>query len=325
MEQRALGASGLHVSRLGLGTMTWGRDTDEHEARDQWKAFLDAGGTLIDTADVYAEGLSERLIGTFLNETGTRDQVVLATKAGSRPRTTRRFDTSRGHLLRALDGSLARLGTDHVDLWLLHAWDARTPVEETLSAVDLALSSGRVRYVGVSNVAGWQLGTMAALQRQLGPALVAAQMEYSLVQRGIEAEVVPAAKHHGIGLLAWSPLGRGVLTGKYRYGVPADSRAASPHFGPFVSEYLGDAHRRVVEAVATAAEGLDVSPLEVSLAWVRDRPGVVAPVVGARTHAQLLPALDAEELVLPAEITAALDEVSAPALTYPAAGWNQRG
>jgi aryl-alcohol dehydrogenase-like predicted oxidoreductase len=325
MEQRGLGGSGLHVSRLALGTMTWGRDTDEHEARDQWKAFLDAGGTLVDTADVYAEGLSERLIGTFLAETGTRDQVVIATKAGSRPRTTRRFDTSRAHLLRALDGSLERLGTDYVDLWLLHAWDARTPVEETLSAVNIALSSGRARYVGVSNVSGWQLGTMAAMQRELGPALVAAQMEYSLVQRGVEAEVVPAAKHHRVGMLAWSPLGRGVLTGKYRYGVPADSRAASPHFGPFVSEYLGEAHRRVVEAVATAAEGLDVTPLEVSLAWVRDRPGVVAPIVGARTHAQLLPALDAEELVLPAEITAALDEVSAPVLSYPAAGWNQRG
>lgn len=325
MEQRGLGGSGLHVSRLALGTMTWGRDTDEHEARDQWKAFLDAGGTLVDTADVYAEGLSERLIGTFLAETGTRDQVVIATKAGSRPRTTRRFDTSRAHLLRALDGSLERLGTDYVDLWLLHAWDARTPVEETLSAVNIALSSGRARYVGVSNVSGWQLGTMAAMQRELGPALVAAQMEYSLVQRGVEAEVVPAAKHHRVGVLAWSPLGRGVLTGKYRYGVPADSRAASPHFGPFVSEYLGEAHRRVVEAVATAAEGLDVTPLEVSLAWVRDRPGVVAPIVGARTHAQLLPALDAEELVLPAEITAALDEVSAPVLSYPAAGWNQRG
>jgi aryl-alcohol dehydrogenase-like predicted oxidoreductase len=325
MEQRGLGGSGLHVSRLALGTMTWGRDTDEHEARDQWKAFLDAGGTLVDTADVYAEGLSERLIGTFLAETGTRDQVVIATKAGSRPRTTRRFDTSRAHLLRALDGSLERLGTDYVDLWLLHAWDARTPVEETLSAVSIALSSGRARYVGVSNVSGWQLGTMAAMQRELGPALVAAQMEYSLVQRGVEAEVVPAAKHHRVGVLAWSPLGRGVLTGKYRYGVPADSRAASPHFGPFVSEYLGEAHRRVVDAVATAAEGLDVTPLEVSLAWVRDRPGVVAPIVGARTHAQLLPALDAEELVLPAEITAALDEVSAPVLSYPAAGWNQRG
>lgn len=324
MEQRALGTSGLWVSRLALGTMTWGRDTDEHEARDQWKSFLDAGGTFIDTAGVYAEGLSERLIGEFLQETGTRNQVVICTKSGSRPRTARRFDTSRHHLLSALDASLQRLGTDYVDLWLLHAWDPRTPLEETLSAINYALQTGRTRYVGISNYSGWQLATAAAVQRELGPALVAAQMEYSLVQRGIEAEVVPAAAHHGVGLMAWSPLGRGVLTGKYRHGTPPDSRAASPHFGPFVSEYLAEPHRRVVQALATAADGLDVTPLEVALAWVRDRPGVVAPILGARTHAQLLPALDSEELVLPPEIADALAEVSAPALGYPEAGWNQR-
>lgn len=324
MEQRALGTSGLWVSRLALGTMTWGRDTDEHEARDQWKSFLDAGGTFIDTAGVYAEGLSERLIGEFLQETGTRNQVVICTKSGSRPRTARRFDTSRHHLLSALDASLQRLGTDYVDLWLLHAWDPRTPLEETLSAINYALQTGRTRYVGISNYSGWQLATAAAVQRELGPALVAAQMEYSLVQRGVEAEVVPAAAHHGVGLMAWSPLGRGVLTGKYRHGTPPDSRAASPHFGPFVSEYLAEPHRRVVQALATAADGLDVTPLEVALAWVRDRPGVVAPILGARTHAQLLPALDSEELVLPPEIADALAEVSAPALGYPEAGWNQR-
>jgi aryl-alcohol dehydrogenase-like predicted oxidoreductase len=304
--------------------MTWGRDTDEHEARDQWKSFLDAGGTFIDTAAVYAEGLSERLIGEFLQETGTRNQVVICTKSGSRPRTARRFDTSRHHLLSALDASLQRLGTDYVDLWLLHAWDPRTPLEETLSAINYALQTGRTRYVGISNYSGWQLATAAAVQRELGPALVAAQMEYSLVQRGVEAEVVPAAAHHGVGLMAWSPLGRGVLTGKYRHGTPPDSRAASPHFGPFVSEYLAEPHRRVVQALATAADGLDVTPLEVALAWVRDRPGVVAPILGARTHAQLLPALDSEELVLPPEIADALAEVSAPALGYPEAGWNQR-
>jgi aryl-alcohol dehydrogenase-like predicted oxidoreductase len=304
--------------------MTWGRDTDEHEARDQWKSFLDAGGTFIDTAGVYAEGLSERLIGEFLQETGTRNQVVICTKSGSRPRTARRFDTSRHHLLSALDASLQRLGTDYVDLWLLHAWDPRTPLEETLSAINYALQTGRTRYVGISNYSGWQLATAAAVQRELGPALVAAQMEYSLVQRGVEAEVVPAAAHHGVGLMAWSPLGRGVLTGKYRHGTPPDSRAASPHFGPFVSEYLAEPHRRVVQALATAADGLDVTPLEVALAWVRDRPGVVAPILGARTHAQLLPALDSEELVLPPEIADALAEVSAPALGYPEAGWNQR-
>lgn len=324
MELRPIGTSGLWVSQLGLGTMTWGRDTDEHEARDQWKSFLNAGGNLIDTADVYGDGLSEQLIGSFLTETGTRDEVVICTKAGSRPRTMRRFDASRHHLLTALDGSLARLGTDHVDLWLLHAWDTRTPLDETLAAVEHAVRSGRARYVGVSNYAGWQLATAAQAAGGMRLPLIAAEMEYSLLQRGVESEVVPAAAHHGVGILPWSPLGRGVLTGKYRYGTPPDSRAASPHFGPFVSEYLDDRHRRVVEAVATAADGLEVSPLEVALAWVRDRPGVAAPIVGARTHAQLVPALDSVELVLPAEISRALDEVSAPVLGYPAHGWNQR-
>ena len=324
MELRPIGTSGLWVSQLGLGTMTWGRDTDEHEARDQWKSFLNAGGNLIDTADVYGDGLSEQLIGSFLTETGTRDEVVICTKAGSRPRTMRRFDASRHHLLTALDGSLARLGTDHVDLWLLHAWDTRTPLDETLAAVEHAVRSGRARYVGVSNYAGWQLATAAQAAGGMRRPLIAAEMEYSLLQRGVESEVVAAAAHHGVGILPWSPLGRGVLTGKYRYGTPPDSRAASPHFGPFVSEYLSEPHRRVVQALVTAADGLDVTPLEVALAWVRDRPGVVAPILGARTLSQLLPALDSEELELPVEISRALDEVSAPELGYPEAGWNQR-
>lgn len=325
MEQRRLGDSGLWVSRLGLGTMTWGRDTDEHEARDQYKMFLEAGGTLIDTADVYADGLSESLVGELLTETGTRDEVVVCTKSGSRPHGQRRFDCSRGHLLSALDASLDRLGVDHVDLWLLNAWDPQTPLEETLTAVDHAVRSGRARYAGVSNYAGWQLATAAQRQRTAGAApVVAAQMEYSLVARGVEREVMTAAAHHGVGLLAWSPLGRGVLTGKYRYGTPPDSRAASPHFGPFASEYLDDEGRRIVEAVATAAEGLDAQPLHVALAWVRDRPGVAAPIIGARTAKQLGPALDAEELELPAEIREVLDEVSRPDLGYPEHGWNQR-
>jgi len=149
-------------------------------------------------------------------------------------------------------------------------------------------------------------------------------MEYSLVQRGIEREVVPAATALQVGVVAWSPLGRGVLTGKYRYGTPTDSRAANPHFGTFVSEYLDDRSRRVVDAVCTAAEGLDVAPLEVALAWVRDRPSVTAAVVGARTVGQLRAILESEELTLPAEIQTALDDISAPSLGYPEHGWNQR-
>jgi aryl-alcohol dehydrogenase-like predicted oxidoreductase len=315
MEQRRLGGTGLHVSRLGLGTMTWGRDTDEHEAREQIVAFVEAGGTLVDTAAGYGDGESERVLGALLADVVGRDEVVLTTKAGiSRRSGERVVDTSRGALLDELDGSLQRLGTDHVDLWLVHTWSDDAPLEETLGALDHAVSSGRTRYVGVSNYAGWQSAWAASWQRAGAGRvpLAATQVEYSLVQRDVEREVLPAAAALGVGVLAWSPLGRGVLTGKYRHGVPADSRAASPHFEAFVTKYLDGRSRRIVDAVATAAEGLGAAPLEVALAWVRDRPGVTAPIVGARTAAQLRGALAAEDLELPAEIRAALDDVSEP-------------
>ncbi|MFN8146956.1 MAG: aldo/keto reductase [Candidatus Nanopelagicales bacterium] len=325
MEMRPLGRSGLQVSRLALGTMTWGRDTDEHEARDQLLAFVEAGGTLVDTADVYADGRSEQIVGSLVDELG-RDSVVLATKAVSRPGTDRRRDASRGHLLGALDASLRRLGVDHVDLWQLHAWDPLTPVEETLGALDTAVSSGKARYVGISNYSGWQTATVTAHQaaRHAAARPVSTQMEYSLLQRGIEREVVGAAEGGGLGILPWSPLGRGVLTGKYRHGTPADSRAASSHFSSFIAPFLGERSRLIVDAVCTAAEGLGVAPLEVALAWVRDRPGVVAPIVGARTAAQLRGALTVEELELPDEIVTALDEVSSPESSYPDSGWTGR-
>lgn len=320
MEQRSLGGSGLKVSRLALGTMTWGRDTDEHEAADQLSMFLEAGGTLLDTAAGYGDGECERIIGGLLASKVDREEVVLATKAGISRRTGERVvDTSRKALLDALDGSLRRLGTEHVDLWQVHSWSDDTALEETLGAVDTAVASGRVRYAGISNYSGWQTGRAVTWQRAWpGRApLVSTQMEYSLLQRGIEREVLPASTALGLGVLPWSPLGAGVLTGKYRSGTPADSRAASPHFARFIERFLDDRSRRIVDAVATAAEGLDASPLEVALAWVRDAPGVTAPVVGARTSAQLRASLDSERLTLPAEIRAALDEVSAPPTGYP--------
>jgi aryl-alcohol dehydrogenase-like predicted oxidoreductase len=313
MQQRYLGRTGLKVSRLGLGTLTWGRDTDEHEARDQLIAFTEAGGTLIDTAAGYAGGASEELIGSLLREVVSRDDVVIATKAGiSSVRGERRVDVSRGHLISTLDASLKRLGVDHVDLWQVHDWVDDTPLEETLSALDYAVSTGRAAYVGVSNYSGWQSAQAATWQRAVpGRAgLASHQVEYSLLDRSAEAEVVPAAQALGMGLLAWSPLGRGVLTGKYRHGTPADSRAASPHFASYVGARLNERSARVVEAVARAAEGLEWSPLEVALTWVRDRPGVTAPIVGARTAAQLRGSLTVEDCELPAQIVAALDDVS---------------
>jgi aryl-alcohol dehydrogenase-like predicted oxidoreductase len=312
VELRAVGRSGLQVSRTGLGTMTWGRDTDEYEARDQFALFLEAGGTLFDTADVYGAGAAEELLGTLVAEAGVRDEVVLVSKAGSRRTAERRFDASRRHLLAALDGSLERLGTDHVDLWLVHGWDDRTPVEETLATLEHVLATGRARYVGVSNYRPWQLARAATLASPTAP-LVANEVEYSLLARRDESDALAAAAAVGAGLLAWSPIGRGVLTGKYRHGTPADSRGASPHLGGFVREYLTDGHRRVVDAVCTAAEGLGVAPIDVAVAWVRDRPGVASILLGSRTAAQLRGALRAEELTLPAEIRTALDEVSAVA------------
>ena len=313
MEQRALGATGLKVSRLGLGTLTWGRDTDEHDARDQLIAFTEAGGTLLDTAAGYGDGASEELIGSLLGDVVGRDDVVLATKAGiSRRRGQRETNVSRGSLITTLDQSLKRLQVDHVDLWQVHTWVDDTPIEETLSALDYAVSTGRASYVGISNYSGWQTAQAATWQRAVpGRARIAStQVEYSLLNRSIEHEVLAAADALGLGVLPWSPLGRGVLTGKYRTGTPADSRAASPHFANFVGTYLNDRSQRVVEAVVRAAEGLDWSPLEVALVWVRDRRGVTAPIVGARTAAQLKAALGIDELTLPDEITDALDDVS---------------
>src|SRR5205814_7603561 len=240
-----------------------------------------------------------------------RAEVVIVAKAGLRPGMARRRDASRAHLLRTLDTTLARLGTDHVDVWQVHGYDPDTPLAETLSALDHAVASGRARYAGVSNYSGWQTARAATWQSAWpsgwpGRApLVCAQVEYSLLERGVEREVLPACAALGLGVLPWSPLGRGVLTGKYRHGVPADSRAASPHFELFVTRYLDPRSSAIVESVVTAADGLGVSALEVALAWVRDRPGVVAPILGARTVGQLLGALQVAESTLPREFSRA--------------------
>ncbi|MGH3823877.1 MAG: aldo/keto reductase [Pseudonocardiaceae bacterium] len=315
MQQRYLGRSGLRVSRMALGTMTWGHDTDAEEAATELVAFVDAGGTLVDTADVYNDGESERILGKLLAELIPRNEIVLATKAVAR-RDEGPFGggASRAALLVALEGSLRRLRTDHIDLWQLHAWDPAVPLEETLSAVADAVRSGKVRYIGVSNYTGWQLATAKMISEV---PLVSTQVEYSLLERGVERELAPAAAHHGVGLLPWAPLARGVLTGKYRNSTPSGSRAASPHYARYVEHHRTDRANLIVQAVATAADGLGVSPLEVALAWVRDRRGVVAPVVGARDATQLAGSLAAEEVELAPAIRAALDDVSAIELGYP--------
>jgi aryl-alcohol dehydrogenase-like predicted oxidoreductase len=312
METRQVGLSGLHVSRLGLGTLTWGRDTTAEQAAALLAMFCEAGGTLIDTAAAYGAGDAERLLGRLLAELGRRDEMVIATKAGFVVRDGARVvDTSRRTLLRDLEGSLRRLGTDHVDIWQLHAWGA-APLEESLSAVDHAVSSGMARYAGISNFVGWQTAQAATWQRAFPgrSPLCSAQVEYSLLARRAEMEVLPAVRAFGLGFFPWSPLGRGVLTGQYRQGTPRGSRAATDHFAWFVEPYLEPRSRGVVEAVARAAEGLDLTPLQVALLWVRDAPSVTAPLLGARTTAQLAPALATEDQRLPDEIVSALDDVS---------------
>ena len=314
MEMRRAGASGLTLSRLGLGTMTWGRDTDEHEAADQCRAFIDAGGNFFDTANTYGDGDSERVIGGLVGTLVNRDEVIIATKAGlSFPDGNRFIDASRHTLIAELDKSLARLGSDFVDIWQVHAWDAFAPLDETLAALDYAYTTGRARYVGVCNFAGWQLARAATKQESnsMKAPITTIQSEYSLLNRDAEIELLDCAQDCGIGFLAWAPLARGVLTGKYRNGTPSDSRGAAPHFAKHIEPYLDSRSARIVDAVAVAANGLGYSPLEVALAWVRDAPGVTSAIIGARTGAQLRGILASEEISLPDILRSALNDVSA--------------
>lgn len=311
--RRRVGGSGLQVSRIGLGTMTWGEDTDAEGAGEQLLAFVEGGGTLVETADVYGAGAAQEVLGAHL-EAGLvdRDDLVIAAR-GAPPDGALGRQAARGALLHGLDATLRRLRTDRLDLWQLPGWDPQVPLEETLSAIQVAVLSGKVRYAGLVAPAGWQLATVAERARVLGNVVVpvSAQAEYSLLHRAAEAELLPAARHHGLGLFAWAPLGRGVLTGKYTDGTPADSRAASPVLAAYVEARRNERSARIVQSVLTAADGLGTSPLAVALAWVRDRPGVAAAVVGARDAAQLAASLATESVSLPPEIRSALDDVSA--------------
>jgi aryl-alcohol dehydrogenase-like predicted oxidoreductase len=294
--------------------MTWGRDTDTHEAADQCRAYIEAGGNFIDTSSTYGDGDSERVIGGLIGTLFKREDVAIATKAGvTFPDGVRTVNNSRQSLISELDKSLSRLETDYVDIWHIHSWDPHNPLEDTLSALDYAYTSGKARYVGISNFSGWQSARAITIQESNSAKapIVTHQVEYSLLNREIEREVLPCADETGIGILAWAPLGRGVLTGKYRKGIPSDSRAAAPHFVKHVEPYLREKPARIVEAVAVAAEGLGFAPLEVALAWVRDTPGITSAIVGARTGAQLRGILTSEEITLPEIVREALNEISA--------------
>ena len=314
MEMRRIGKSGLSLSRLGLGTMTWGRDTDTHEAADQCRAYIEAGGNFFDTSPTYGDGDSERVIGGLIGTLFKREDVAIATKAGvSYPDGSRTVNNSRQSLIADLDKSLSRLETDYVDIWQIHLWDPATPLEDSLSALDYAYSSGKARYVGLSNFSGWQSARAITIQEgnTAKAPIISNQVEYSLLNRNAEDEILECARETGTGVLAWAPLGRGVLTGKYRRGIPSDSRGAAPHFVKHVEPYLNEKSARIVEAVCVASEGLGYSPLETALAWVRDTPGISSAIVGARTGAQLRGILKSEEIELPEIVRTALDEISA--------------
>ena len=326
MEYRTLGRSGCSVSGLALGTMTFGVETGEAEAHRQLDRFLDAGGTLVDTADAYGAGASEEIIGRWLASRPAQvtGRVVLATK-GRFPvdDSPNGLGLSAVHLTRALDGSLRRLGADSVDLYQLHAFDPWTPLEETLRALDNFVRAGKIRYYGLSNFTGWQLTKAVHLARALNvPGPVTLQPQYSLLVRETEWEIVPAALDAGVGLLPWSPLGGGWLSGKYRRDArPAGATRLGEDPGRGMEAYDRRGTERtwkVIDAVGEVATARGVSMAEVAVAWVTARPAVTATILGARTVAQLETNLRAADLQLTAEETAELDAASDPRPTdYP--------
>jgi aryl-alcohol dehydrogenase-like predicted oxidoreductase len=330
MEYRTLGRSGCAVSTLALGTMTFGHEADEDASHAQLDVFVDAGGTLIDTADVYSNGVSEEIIGRWLGKQPAeiRSQIVLATK-GRFPMGEGRNDVglSRRHLRDALDASLRRLGVDSVDLYQVHAFDPLTPLDETLRFLDDAVTAGKISYVGLSNYTGWQVQKVVDLAEFGGLARpVTLQPQYNLLVREIEWEIVPACASTGLGLLPWSPLGGGWLTGKYNKDARpsgATRLGENPDRGVEAYDRRSTAQRTwdVIEAVESVASSRGVTMAQVALAWLVDRPMVTSVILGARTVEQLQDNLGAAELHLDGQELAHLDAASDPApADYPYGG-----
>ena len=320
MRFRKLGRTGLKVSNLCLGAMTFGNrewGCDEATSRKIVDRFLDAGGNFIDTADVYSHGVSEEITGRAVRE--KRAQVVLATKvAGPMGSGPNDLGLSRRHILDALDASLRRLGSEYVDLYQVHAYDVTTPVDETLRALDDCVRAGKVRYVGCSNYSAWQLAKALGLARELGTARYdCLQPQYSLVCRSIEREHLPLCLEEGIAVIPWSPLGGGLLTGKFRRGspIPESSRLARQEMGR--DRFYNERNLEIAEAVIAEAERLACTPGQLALAWVMDQPGVTAPIFGARTLEQLEQNIAAAEVRLDDEARRRLEAGSALPLEYP--------
>lgn len=320
----ALGKSGLMVSPLCLGTLTfgteWGFGSDAETARAVLERYLDAGGNFVDTADTYTEGRSEELLGRFLDESKIRDQVVLATKYsfGTRPGDPNAGGNSRKHLLRALEGSLKRLRTDHIDLYWLHAWDRITPIEEILSTLDAQVRSGKIRYLGLSNTPAWYLARAQTIAELRGyERICALQLEYSLIERSIEHEHVQAALELGMSICPWSPLASGLLTGKYEKAQHGQSdgrlqQLSEPNHPLYKT--ASPRNRAIVDALVAVAKELGRTPAQVALNWITKRPGITSTLIGATKLAQLEENLTALEFDIPAAHAARLEEISRPEL-----------
>lgn len=318
METKQFGTTGTRVSELCLGAMTFGREADEEASRAIVDRFLDAGGNFIDTADMYGRGTSEEIVGRLLH--GRRDRVVLATKVrfpvGDGPND---WGASRRHIRESIEHSLRRLDTDWVDLYQIHCWDPTTPLEETLSTLDDLVSEGKVRYIGASNYTGWQLAKALGVSalHDWEP-FVSLQPQYSLVVRGVEAELLPLCRSEGLAVIPWSPLGRGTLTGKYERGRDPDDDTRAGRDDPLTKALLDDERTfEIVNAVEKVAGEIGKSPAQVALNWVLTREGVTAPIIGCRTVEQLDDNLGATGWSLDEAHDRLLHEAGRPDLGYP--------
>ncbi len=324
MEYRFLGGTGLKVSELCLGAMTFGREADEQTSHGMLDRFVDAGGTFIDTADVYSAGESERVLGRWLKNR-SRDDLVIATKVfgatGSGPNDA---GTGRKHVLSAVEASLRRLGTDYIDLYQVHMFDDGTPLTETLSTLDRLVRDGKVRFLGASNYAGWQLQKSVDLARRYGwEPYACLQPLYNLLDRGVELELLPVCRNEGIGVIPWSPLRGGWLTGKYTREMsapPPDTRVERAGREGWKEQWGAYANERtwaVLDALRAVAEEAGRSLAQVALRWVMQRPGVTAPIIGARDLDQLADNLGATGWALTDDHMARLTSASDDTLPYP--------
>jgi aryl-alcohol dehydrogenase-like predicted oxidoreductase len=321
-----LGRSGLRVSRLALGAMTFGNrgvrgiggswGTDEDNARTIFNRYLEVGGNFIDTADSYGAGLSETLVGKFVAETSSRDQVVIATKYSNnlQPGNANAGGNSRKNMMRAVEQSLKRLKTDYIDLYMVHTWDGMTPVEEVMRGFDDLIRAGKIRYCGLSDVPSWYAAraqTWAEAHALSQP--ISLQLPYSLVERSIEQEFVPLGQNLGMGITAWSPLAMGLLSGKYRAGGEGRlNRDNAEGLGLFTERNI-----RIVAALSEASDAMGKSMAQIAINWVVTQPGIGAAIIGASRLAQLDDNLGALEFTIPDELRKKLDDVGAIQPTYP--------